>query len=85
MKQSLAYAHAEIWTQVVVICGPTCYQLDNGGALVELKKHTLDEKPKRPQNICFEPTTDFPEWNKFLDRQMLISSECPEETLQNLQ
>ena len=25
------YAHAEIRTQVVVICGPTRYQLDHGG------------------------------------------------------
>ena len=28
------YAHAEIRTRVVVICGPTCYQLDHGGAPV---------------------------------------------------
>jgi len=27
------YAHAEIRNQVVVICGPTRCQLDNGGAL----------------------------------------------------
>ena len=27
------YAHAEIRTQVVVICGKTRYQLDHGGAL----------------------------------------------------
>ena len=26
----IRYAHAEIQTQVVVICGPTCYQLDHG-------------------------------------------------------
>jgi len=25
-----SYAHAEIWSQVVVICGPTHYQLDHG-------------------------------------------------------
>ena len=25
------YAHAEIQTQVVVVCGPTHYQLDHGG------------------------------------------------------
>ena len=29
----LRYAHTEIRTQVVVICDPICYQLDNGGAL----------------------------------------------------
>ena len=40
MKQShkdetpFRYAHAEIRTQVVVICGPTRYQLDHGGALI---------------------------------------------------
>ena len=27
------YAHAEIQTRVVVICDPTRYQLDHGGAL----------------------------------------------------
>jgi len=27
------YAHAEIRTRVVVICGPTRNQLDHGGAL----------------------------------------------------
>ena len=27
------YAHAEIWTQVVVICDTTRYQLDHTGAL----------------------------------------------------
>ena len=27
------YANTEIQTQVVVICDPTCYQLDHGGAL----------------------------------------------------
>ena len=25
------YGHAEIQTQVVVICGPMCYQLDHRG------------------------------------------------------
>ena len=28
------YAHAEVLTQMVVICDPTRYQLDNGGAMV---------------------------------------------------
>jgi len=28
----LGYAHAEIRTQLVVICGATRYQLDQGGA-----------------------------------------------------
>ena len=32
------YAHAEIRTQVVVICGPTLYQLDDEGALSENEK-----------------------------------------------
>ena len=30
------YAHAEIRTRVVVICGPTRYQLDHGGAPTKL-------------------------------------------------
>jgi len=29
----LRYAHAEIRSQVIVICGPTRYQLDHGGAI----------------------------------------------------
>ena len=29
----VGYAHAKILTWVVVICGPTHYQLDHGGAL----------------------------------------------------
>ena len=32
MKRPFRYAYAEIRTQVVVICGPTRYQLDHGGA-----------------------------------------------------
>jgi len=32
------YAQWEIRTQVVVICGPTRYQLDHGGALNKLSK-----------------------------------------------
>ena len=34
----LGYAHAEIRTQVVVICGPTRYQLDHGGDQVPFDK-----------------------------------------------
>ena len=30
-KMKISYAHAEIWTQVVVICDPTRCQLDQGG------------------------------------------------------
>ena len=30
-KMKISYDHAKIWTEVVVICGPTCYQLDHGG------------------------------------------------------
>jgi len=30
-KTSRRYVHAEIRTRVVVICGPTRYQLDHGG------------------------------------------------------
>ena len=33
MKLPFRYAHAEIRTQVVVICGPTRFQLDHGSAL----------------------------------------------------
>jgi len=29
----IRYAHSEIRTRMVIICGPTCYQLDHGGAL----------------------------------------------------
>ena len=29
------YAHTEIRTQVVVICGPTRYQLDHGGSILK--------------------------------------------------
>jgi len=32
-ETSFRYAHTEIWTQVVVICDPTHYQLDQGGTL----------------------------------------------------
>ena len=30
-KMKISYAHTEIRTQVVVICGPMPYQLDHGG------------------------------------------------------
>ena len=30
-KIKISYAHAKILIQVVVICGPTCYQLDHEG------------------------------------------------------
>ena len=32
MYTAFSYAHTEIRTQVVVICDPTRYQLDHGGA-----------------------------------------------------
>ena len=40
----MVYGHAEIQTRVVVICGPTCYQLDHRGALSdqdEILKETV--------------------------------------------
>jgi len=43
----ISYAQAKIQTQVVVICGPTCYQLDHKGdkdnnyVFVVLLIHTL--------------------------------------------
>ena len=46
-KMKISYAHAEIQTQVVVICGLTCYQLDHRGnkdnnyIFVVLLIHTL--------------------------------------------
>jgi len=30
-KMKISYAHAEIWTQVVMICDPMSYQLDHEG------------------------------------------------------
>jgi len=30
-KMKISYAHADIQTQVVVICGPMCFQLDHEG------------------------------------------------------
>ena len=34
----LRYAHAKIQTQVVVICGPMCYQLDHGGVSLRVRQ-----------------------------------------------
>jgi len=39
MKQPFRYANAEIRTRVVVICGPTRYQLDHGSD--NKKCHTM--------------------------------------------
>ena len=36
------YGHAEIRTQMVVICGPTRYQLDHGGATYSFDKGILE-------------------------------------------
>ena len=40
------YAHAEIRTRVVVICGPTRYQLDHGGDHLPTQKDT--QPPTNP-------------------------------------
>jgi len=48
-NMKISYDHAKIWTEVVVICGPTCYQLDHGGnkdnnyMFVVLLIHTLTQ------------------------------------------
>jgi len=40
-ETTVRYAHAEIRTQVVVICGPTRYQLDHGGANIWYKENNV--------------------------------------------
>ena len=48
-KMKISYAHAEIRTQVIVICGPMPYQLDyrgnkdNNYVFVILLSHTLTQ------------------------------------------
>jgi len=48
-KMKISYAHAEIQTRVVVICGPMTYQLDHKGhkdnnyVFVVLLIHTLTQ------------------------------------------
>ena len=36
------YAHAEIRTQMVVMCGTTRYQLDHGGALYNTRSQVVN-------------------------------------------
>jgi len=46
------YVHAEIRTQVVVICGPTRYHLDHAGAPVNAYEHgQIRARRRMPANV----------------------------------
>ncbi|KAK2164235.1 hypothetical protein LSH36_67g02053 [Paralvinella palmiformis] len=48
MRPPSRYAHAEIRTHVIVISDPTRYQLDHGGAPLQLNKNKNATKTKKP-------------------------------------
>ena len=43
-KMKISYAHAKIQTRVVVICGPTRYQLDHGGVSLRVRQRIYSRR-----------------------------------------